>query len=98
MSRTGHPSDNALAGSFLKTLQYEQIYRDEYRDWAALYASRGTFIEVGDNQQRLHSALGYVPPAAFEQNAEALPCGGFATLSSRGAPPPTPGWVAGGPE
>lgn len=69
MSRTGNPYDNALAESFLKTLKYEQVYREEYRDWADAYASIGEFIEVVYNQRRLHSALGYLPPAEFEQKA-----------------------------
>lgn len=67
MSRKGNPYDNALAESFLKTLKYEQVYREEYRDLADAYASIGAFIEVVYNQRRLHSALGYLPPAEFEQ-------------------------------
>ena len=69
MSRTANPYDNALAESFIKTLKYEQVYRDEYRGWADAYASIGDFIEVVYNQRRLHSALGYMPPAEFEQKA-----------------------------
>jgi putative transposase len=53
----------------MKTLKYEEVYRTEYRDLADAYASIGEFIERVYNQQRLHSALGYVPPVEFEQNA-----------------------------
>jgi len=67
MSRTGNPYDNAQAESFMKTLKYEEIYRSEYRDLADLYASMGEFIETVYNRKRLHSALGYLPPAEFEQ-------------------------------
>jgi len=67
MSRTGNPYDNAQAESFMKTLKYEEIYRSEYRDSADLYASMGEFIETVYNRKRLHSALGYLPPAEFEQ-------------------------------
>ena len=68
MSRSGNPYDNAQAESFIKTLKYEEVYRTEYRDLADAYTSIGEFIERVYNEQRLHSALGYVPPAEFEQN------------------------------
>ena len=69
MSRRGNPYDNAQAESFMKTLKYEEVYRTEYRDLTEAYASISEFIERVYNEQRLHSALGYVPPAEFEQNA-----------------------------
>lgn len=68
MSRRGNPYDNAACESFMKTLKYEEVYRTEYRDLADAYAGIGEFIERVYNKQRLHSALGYVPPAEFEQN------------------------------
>ena len=73
MSRKRNPYDNAACESFLKTLKYEEVYRTEYRDLDDAYASIGKFIEGIYNQQRLHSALGYVPPAEFEQNARGTP-------------------------
>ena len=69
MSRTGNPYDNAYAESFMKTLKYEEVYRNEYADLAEAAASIGDFIEKIYNRQRLHSALGYQPPAEFEQAA-----------------------------
>jgi putative transposase len=69
MSRTGNPYDNARAESFMKTLKYEEVYRTEYRDLADAYSCIGQFIEQVYNERRLHSALGYMPPAEFEQNA-----------------------------
>jgi len=73
MSRKGNPYDNAACESFMKTLKYEEVYRSEYRDLADAYAQIGEFLERVYNQQRLHSALGYVPPAEFEQNRGSLP-------------------------
>ena len=69
MSRKANPYDNAQAESFMKTLKYEEVYRTEYRDLADAYASIGEFIERVYNEKRLHSALGYLPPAEFEQQA-----------------------------
>jgi len=66
MSRKGNPWDNAACESFMKTLKYEEVYRNEYRDLAEARASIGAFLEKVYNQKRLHSALGYVPPVEFE--------------------------------
>jgi transposase InsO family protein len=66
MSRTGNPYDNAKAESFIKTLKYEEVYRQEYRDLAEARASIGCFLEKIYNRKRLHSALGYQPPEEFE--------------------------------
>jgi transposase InsO family protein len=68
MSRRGNPWDNAACESFMKTLKYEEILRSEYRDLAEARASIREFLEKVYNQKRLHSALGYLPPAEFEQN------------------------------
>ena len=66
MSRVGNPYDNARCESFLKTLKQEEIYCHEYRDIDDLRAHSEAFIEGYYNRQRLHSALGYVSPEAFE--------------------------------
>jgi len=67
MSRKGNPYDNAACESFMKTLKYEEVYRQEYRGMAEALASIGEFINRTYNQKRLHSALGYRPPVEFEQ-------------------------------
>ena len=71
MSRKGNPYDNAACESFMKTLKYEEVYRNEYRDFDEARARIDEFIGDVYNQRRLHSALGYVPPAEFEQNGGA---------------------------
>jgi transposase InsO family protein len=68
MSRKGNPWDNAACESFIKTLKYEEVFRNEYRNWAEARASIREFIEKVYNQKRLHAALGYLPPAEFEAN------------------------------
>ena len=66
MSRKGNPWDNAACESLVKTLKYEEVLRNDYRDLAEARASIAEFLEKVYNQKRLHSALGYLPPAEFE--------------------------------
>jgi len=68
MSRRGNPYDNAFAESFMKTLKYEEVYLNEYDSLTDAKASIYTFLDTVYNAQRLHSALGYRPPAEFEQS------------------------------
>ncbi len=71
MSRKGNPWDNAACESFMKTLKYEEVHRNEYRDLAEARCEIGAFLDKVYNQKRLHSALGYMPPAEFEANLAA---------------------------
>src|SRR5437660_11362537 len=66
MSRRGNAYDNAKAESFIKTLKYEEVYLFEYETMAEARSSISHSLEDVYNQTRLHSALGYVPPPAFE--------------------------------
>jgi transposase InsO family protein len=72
MSRVGNPYDNAKAESFMKTLKQEEVDGRYYRDLDHARVAIGAFIEGVYNQQRLHSALGYRPPAEFEANLPRL--------------------------
>lgn len=67
MSRKGNPYDNAACESFMKTLKYDEVYRNEYRDFEDVRRSISQFLEVVYNQHRLHSALGYRAPSDFEK-------------------------------
>jgi putative transposase len=68
MSRKGNPYDNAFAESFMKTLKYEEVYLQEYENLQEAKASIERFLEDVYNQKRLHSSLGYLPPAEFERH------------------------------
>jgi putative transposase len=67
MSRKGNPWDNAACESFMKSLKYEEVLRNEYRDLGEARRSIVRFLEQVYNEKRLHSALGYRPPVEFEQ-------------------------------
>ena len=67
MSHKASPWENGGCESWMKTLKYEEVFRQEYRDLAEARSCLERFIEKVYNQQRLHSALGYRPPAEFEQ-------------------------------
>ncbi|MBC8165118.1 MAG: IS3 family transposase [Bryobacteraceae bacterium] len=71
MSRKGNPWDNAACESFMKTLKYEEVHRNEYRDLAEARSAIRQFLEKIYNRKRLHSALGYRPPVEFETNLAA---------------------------
>jgi putative transposase len=45
MSRKSNPWDNAACESFMKTLEYEEVLRNEYRDLAEARASIHEFLE-----------------------------------------------------
>lgn len=73
MSRRGNPYDNAKCESFMKTLKYEEVYRQEYRDLAEARAGIERFLDKTYNGKRLHSALGYLPPVEFERSLSSPP-------------------------
>ena len=67
MSRAGDCYDNAMAESFFATLKGEL---NDTRPWPTRRAAQQAifvWIEVWYNRQRIHSALGYRSPLAFEQ-------------------------------
>ncbi len=66
MSRAGDGYANAMAESFFATRKADLI---DARPWPTRAAARQAifeWIEVFYNRQRLHSALGYRTPVAFE--------------------------------
>ena len=57
----------------MKTLKQEEVYRTEYRDLNDARRRIGRFLDQVYNRKRLHSALGYLSPAAFERTLPAPP-------------------------
>lgn len=79
VSRPGSPRDNANCESFFRTLKREEVDAKEYRDLEDLRLNIAAFIECYYNRIRLHSALGYRPPAEFER---VTVCSSAASVSS----------------
>jgi transposase InsO family protein len=73
MSSVSNPYDNAKAESFFKTLKQEEVYLKEYDSFADAEANLAVFLEQVYNKKRLHSSLGYVPPAEFEATYLSVP-------------------------
>jgi putative transposase len=66
---------NAACESFMKTLKQEEIYCNQYADFAELSQHLEEFLGAYYNRLRLHSALGYRTPEEFERDAATAPAG-----------------------
>jgi transposase InsO family protein len=67
MSRKGNCWDNAPMESFFKTMKVELVYAEkQYATRHQAMASIFEYIEIFYNRQRMHSALNYQSPDAFE--------------------------------
>ena len=69
MSATGQPTENARVESFFSTLKREEVWLNDYQDLADARQHLTAFLDLISNTERLHSSLGYRPPAEFEQVA-----------------------------
>ncbi len=68
MAAQGEPTENAFAERLMRTLKEEEVSLHEYRDYDDARSHIARFLDDVYMHKRLHSALGYVPPAEFEAN------------------------------
>ena len=72
MSRRGNCWDNAVVESFFKTLKTELQNDARFPSREEARAELFEYIEVFYNRRRLHSTLGYLSPAQYEENLPIL--------------------------
>ncbi|MEV6491261.1 IS3 family transposase [Actinoplanes sp. NPDC051633] len=69
VGRRGQCWDNAVAESFFATIKTELIHRTAWPTKAAVRTAVFAYIEGWYNTRRRHSTLGYLSPAAYENNS-----------------------------
>ena len=67
MSGVGNCYDNAPMESFFSLLKTELVHHERYATRQAAKTSIFDYIEVFYNRRRIHSALGYLTPLAYEE-------------------------------
>ena len=70
MGSVGDAYDNAMCESFFAALECEPLDRRRFASQAEARMACFSFIEGWDNPHRLHSALGYRSPSAYEAAME----------------------------
>jgi putative transposase len=72
MSRKGDCYDNAVAESFFATLEFELLMKSDWHTRAEARRAIFRYIETWYNRKRRHSTLGYVSPAVYEEQLQAV--------------------------
>ena len=67
MAAKGRAWENGYAERFIRTLKEEEVYLHEYEDIHDARVHIERFIEDVYMRRRVHSALGYLTPAEFEE-------------------------------
>ena len=67
MANVGAAWQNGYAERLIRTIKEEAVNLSEYRDYADAYRQIGRFLDDVYMHKRIHSSLGYLTPAEFEQ-------------------------------
>ena len=66
MAAIGKAEENGYAERLMRTLKEEEVDLNEYTDFTDAFTQIGYFIEEVYRHKRIHSSLGYLTPAEFE--------------------------------
>jgi len=67
MASVGEPEENGYAERLMRTIKEEEVDLSEYEDFRDAMRGLGRFLDDVYNRKRIHSSLGYLTPAEFEQ-------------------------------
>jgi transposase InsO family protein len=67
MAAAGAPEENGYAERLMRTIKEEEVALTEYQDYPDARQQMGRFLDAVYNRKRIHSALGYLTPAEYEQ-------------------------------
>ena len=67
MANVGVPEENGYAERLMRTIKEEEVDLTEYEDFRDALRGLGRFLDDVYNRKRIHSSLGYLTPAEFEQ-------------------------------
>lgn len=73
MAAVGKAEENGYAERFMRTIKEEEVDLSDYRDFVDARNQTGQFIEDVYNHKRIHSSLGYLTPAEFEETYRTRP-------------------------
>ena len=66
MANVGEPEENGYAERLLRTIEEEEVDLSEYEDFGDALRGLGRFLDEVYTRKRIHSSLGYLPPADVE--------------------------------
>jgi transposase InsO family protein len=73
MASVGEPEENGHAERLMRTIKEEEVDLSEYEDFSDAMRGLGRFLNDVYNRKRIHSSLGQLAPAEFEQQWISMP-------------------------
>ena len=68
MAEVGQAWQNGYAERLMRTIKEEEVALSEYTDYNDAYRQIDKFLDEVYQHKRIHSSLGYLTPAEFEQS------------------------------